>query len=290
MENLMDQQNDSPQQRLSLMELLLVWEGRIYRSRVCELFGIGLPRSSQWIKEIRDLNPNRLEWDSKARSYFVTADFYKQYAKATQVEISESLSRYLSMVGLPYASAMEDGESVMWSATPSINAPSPKIFAALNNAIRQAMAVDIEYMSLSEPAPHRRILHPHSLVLAGRRWHVRAYSETNQDYRDYALGRIIEVKPLAQLSDRSRHDDPDWNTKVKVRLVAHPELSQDQARVIQAEYFKGTASRVETCRAALVPYFIQDIRAAMDTKTQHAPDYLIAVENAREVSKWLFNR
>jgi len=47
---------------------------------------------------------------------------------------------------------------------------------------------------------------------------------------------------------------------------------------------------VETCRAALVPYFIQDIRAAMDTQTQHAPEYLIAVENAREVSKWLFNR
>ena len=51
----MDQRNDSPQQRLTLLELLLVWEGRIYRSRVCELFGIGLPRASQWIKEIRDL-------------------------------------------------------------------------------------------------------------------------------------------------------------------------------------------------------------------------------------------
>ena len=75
-----------------------------------------------------------------------------------------------------------------------------------------------------------------------------------------------------------------------MRLIAHPELSSEQARVIQAEYFKGTASRVETCRAALVPYFIQDIRAAMDTQTQRAPDYLIAVENAREVSKWLFNR
>jgi len=98
------------------------------------------------------------------------------------------------------------------------------------------------------------------------------------------------VKPLARLADRTRFDDPDWNTKVKVRLVTHPELSPAQARVIQAEYFNGTSSRVETCRAALVPYFIQDIRAAMDTQTQHAPEYLIAVENAREVSKWLFNR
>ncbi|MEQ1652395.1 MAG: hypothetical protein ABL897_07905, partial [Hyphomicrobium sp.] len=105
----MDQRNDSPQQRLTLMELLLVWEGRIYRSRVCELFGIGLPRASQWIKEIRDLNPTWMQWDSKSRSYFATPDFYKRYTKATQANISESLSRYLSMVGLPYASAMDDG-------------------------------------------------------------------------------------------------------------------------------------------------------------------------------------
>ncbi len=288
----MDQRNDSPQQRLALLELLLVWEGSIYRSRVCDLFGIGPPRSSQWIKEFRDRNPTWMQWDSKSRSYFATVDCYKRFAKskASQAEISESLSKYLSMVGLPYASAMDNGEAVMWSAVPSITAPSPKIFSGLGNAIRQAKAVDIEYMSLSEPAPHRRVIYPHSLVLAGRRWHVRAYSETNHDFRDYALGRIIEVKPLAQISDRCRHDDLAWNTKVTVRLIAHPELSPEQARVIQAEYFKGTSSRVETCRTALVPYFIQDIRAAMDTQAQRAPDYLIAVENALEVSKWLFNR
>jgi len=133
MKKRMDQRNDSPQQRLTLLELLLVWEGRIYRSRVCELFGIGLPRASQWIKEIRDLNPTWMQWDSKSRSYFATPDFYKRYTKASQADISESLSRYLSMVGLPYASAMEDGSSVAWSATPSITAPAPKTFASLGN-------------------------------------------------------------------------------------------------------------------------------------------------------------
>ena len=285
----MEQRDDTPQQRLSLMELLLIWEGRIYRSRVCELFGIGLPRSSQWIKEIRDLNPSWMEWDSRSRSYLATSDCYKRYAKATQAEISNSLSRYLSMVGLPYASAMENEVSVAYSATPSITAPSPKIFASLANAIKQAKAVEIEYMSMSEPTPHSRTIFPHSLVLAGRRWHVRAYSEFHQEFRDYALGRMLEMKALERLADRGRLDDHDWNTKVKVRLAAHPALSPEQARVIQTEYFKGTSSRVETCRAALVAYFIQEVHAAMDMELQHPPEYLIAVENSEEVSKWLFN-
>ncbi|OYZ04845.1 MAG: hypothetical protein B7Y26_09415, partial [Hydrogenophilales bacterium 16-64-46] len=98
------------------------------------------------------------------------------------------------------------------------------------------------------------------------------------------------VKPLTRPSDRTRFDDPDWNTKVKVRLVAHPELSPEQARVIQTEFFNGTASRVETCRAALVSYFIQDVRAAIDTEIQRAPDYQIAVENIEEVAPWVFCR
>lgn len=286
----MDSKNDSPQQRLPLLELLLLWEGRLNRSRVCELFGIGQPRSSQWIKEIRDLHPNWMWWDSKSRSYHSTADAYRAASKATQAQIAESLSRYLSMVGLPYASAMDDTEAVAWAATPSISAPSPKIFSSLAEAIRQKQAVEIVYMSMGEPKSHRRTIFAHSLVRAGRRWHVRAYCEKNQEFRDYALGRITETKHLEIDVERIKSDDVVWNTKVPVRLIAHPDLSPDQAKVIQFEYFNGTSSRVETCRAALVPYFIQDVRAAMDTKTQRAPDYQIAVENAREVAKWLFNR
>lgn len=145
-------------------------------------------------------------------------------------------------------------------------------------------------MSMREPAPHRRVVSPHSLVRAGRRWHVRAYSQHNQDFRDYALGRVLEVKPLAFDAERFKADDLAWNTNVCVRLIAHPGLSPEQAKVIQFEYFNGTSSRVETSRAALVPYFIQDVRAAMDTETQRVPDYQIAVENTQEVAPWVFGR
>lgn len=286
----MDHKNNSPQQRLPLLELLLIWEGRLNRSRVCEIFGIGQVRASQWIRELRELHPDWMLWDSKSRSYYATPDSYKSYSGASQAQIAESLSRYLSMVGLPYASALDDRDAVVWSATPSISAPSPKIFAALGRAIMQKKTVEIVYVSMGEPAPHRRAISPHSLVLAGRRWHVRAYSQKNQEFRDYTLGRILEVNLLARVAERAKSDDLAWNAKVPVRLIAHPGLSPDQAKVIQAEYFNGTSSRVETCRAALVPYFIQDVRAAMDAEIQRAPDYQIAVENKEEVAPWVFGR
>lgn len=236
------------------------------------------------------MHPDWMLWESKSRSYYATPDAYKLYSAASQAQISESLSRYLSMVGLPYASALDDSEAVAWSATPSISVPTPKIFAALGQAVTQKKSVEIIYVSMGEPAPHRRVISPHSLILAGRRWHVRAYSQKNQGFRDYTLGRILEVKPLAFVAERAKSDDLAWNTKVPVRLIAHPGLSPDQAKVIQAEYFNGTSGRVETCRAALVPYFIQDVRAAMDTEIQQAPDYQIAVENKEEVAPWVFGR
>lgn len=286
----MDHKNKSPQQRLPLLELLLIWEGRLNRSRVCEIFGIGQVRASQWIRELRELRPDWMLWESKSRSYHATFDSYKSYSGTSQAQIAESLSRYLSMVGLPYASALDDSDAMAWSATPSISAPSPKIFAALGQAIIQKKTVEIVYVSMGEPAPHRRTISPHSLILAGRRWHVRAYSQKNQEFRDYTLGRILEVNLLARVAERAKSDDLAWNTKVPVRLIAHPGLSPDQAKVIQAEYFNGTSSRVETCRAALVPYFIQDVRAAMDAEIQQAPDYQIAVENKDEVAPWVFGR
>lgn len=286
----MNHNNVNPQQRLPLLELLLIWEGRLNRSRVCEIFGVGQVRASQWIRELRDLHPDWMVWDSKSRSYYATTFSYKSYSGASQAQISGSLSRYLSITGLPYASAEDGVDVVAWSATPSISAPPPKLFATLGQAIKQKRSVEIVYMSMREPAPHRRVVSPHSLVRAGRRWHVRAYSQHNQDFRDYALGRVLEVKPLAFDAERFKADDLAWNTNVCVRLIAHPGLSPEQAKVIQFEYFNGTSSRVETSRAALVPYFIQDVRAAMDTETQRVPDYQIAVENTQEVAPWVFGR
>jgi hypothetical protein len=75
---------------------------------------------------------------------------------------------------------------------------------------------------------------------------------------------------------------------VPVRLIAHPSLTPARESVIRFEYFNDTAARVETCRGALVSYFIQDVRAATDIRKQLPPDYQIAVDNIDEVLPWLF--
>lgn len=280
---------DTTQQRLSTLKLLLLWEGVLNRSRLASLLGLGDIRASQLIQEFRGAYPRWLTWNSKSRSYHAT---HEAYAAAKRDEKTrgraESLAKYLGLVGLPYVAGDAEATSPICAAFPDLSTPEPQVFATLSQAIRLNSVVEITYRSMKEPAPHQRIISPHHLVRAGRRWHVRAFCSAHQGFRDYALGRIVNTMALALPSERLENDDATWNAKVPVRLIAHPDLSREQEEVIRFEYFNNTSARVVTCRGALVGYFVQDVRAALDPETQRPPDYQLAVQNLAEVKSWVF--
>lgn len=287
----------TPIQRLAMLKLLLIWEGRLNRGRLMELFQLGSNSASVWIRELREQNPGWLAWDTKTRSYLATPAAYKAWRASDPGRISDatSLSKYLALVGLPYAvtpvasdSAMPDAGGLL-AAFPDLSTPSPQLFAILSSAIRRELTVQLTYRSMHNPEPHQRIVSPHNLIRAGRRWHVRGYCSTREDFRDYALGRIVDVKLLPIPLVRSVRDDKAWLATVPVRLIAHPALTVEQESLIRFEYFGNTAARVETCRGALVGYFIQDVRAAIDIQKQIPPDYQLAVGNLDEVKPWLFS-
>lgn len=270
-------------QRLRQLELLLRWEGQVGNARLRYLMGLSSIRASQWIREFREFRPHWTLWNSITRSFNASPEFYRD----TQEEHSGSLAQYLSLVGLP-SSTNSDNQHVVVAAFPDITTPNPNTFAILSSASRLARAVEITYRSMKDPKPHIRIISPHSIIRAGRRWHVRAYCDLNKQFRDYNLGRISDVKLLDKPSESLMKHDKDWMTEVKIRLIAHPDLSPDQESLIRFEYFQDTAARVTTCRAPLINYFIQDVRAAIDVKTQRPPEYQLAVQNLEEISQWLF--
>lgn len=267
--------------RLRQLKLLLTWEGRLSNSRLRELFGLSSIRASQWIRELRDQAPDWQIMNSIDRCFDATPSFY-----ANEDGVEGDLAQYLSIVGLPHA-MNSDGNTVV-AAFPDITTPNPRIFSILSIAARSHRMVEITYRSMSEPQPHKRRLSPHTIVHVGRRWHVRAYCSEKQQFRDYALGRIVDARLIEMPSEKLMEDDKAWMSEVRVRLVAHPDLTSEQESVIRFEYFKNTSARVVVCRGALVSYFIQEVRAAIDTRKQRQPEYQLAVSNIKEVEPWLF--
>lgn len=285
----MKSDNDSPQQRISILTALLLWEGRLNNSRLRDLFHISSVRASEWIREFREKHPDLLELDSKTKSYLATTKVYQVERRAHPpvIDSASTLSLYLTLVGLPHSTQATQASSIC-AAFPDISPPNPRIFAVLSDSIRTRRMVTITYRSMRDPQPHKRSLSPHSIVRAGRRWHVRAYCEESQGFRDFALGRIVDAKPFAQLAKHCDSDDVAWSTMVKVRLIPHPLLTIEQQDLIRCEYFNNTSARVDTCRGALVAYFIQDVRAALSPEEQRPPDYQLAVANLDEIRPWVF--
>jgi predicted DNA-binding transcriptional regulator YafY len=272
--------------RLSIMLTLLTWEGRLSNSRLRNLFGLSSIRASEWLRDFRDQNPLWLSWEPKTKCHIATSAFFRQALRSQ----ADSLARYVVLVGLPVAQQDAENQHLLWAAYPDLYTPKPRFFSSLLLAIQLGKQVEIEYRSLTTPHPHRRTISPHSLVRAGRRWHARAFCHLKGDFRDFNLGRIsaIKLRDSAEAIPTST-EDLAWNTFVQVRIGAHPLLTAAQVEVIRFEHFNETASMAQSCRAALVSYFIQDVKAAINTSKQRPPDFQLAVENIDEVSAWLFS-
>lgn len=269
------------QERVAKVGKILLWEGRVSRSRLISEFGLSPIRASEWLRDFREAHPAWVTWNSKLRANVATAMAYSDAERASNDSRPNSISPML----VPHAlSAPGTHLPVSWD----LSHASPRTFSRLNLAIADRLRVKFLYCSMENPEPHERTIEPHTLVKAGRRWHVRGYCLDRQDFRDFVVGRMSKVRLLSEPSVANIETDVAWSTVTQLRIVAHPALTTAQQRVIRNEYFNGAAARVESCRAALLSYLVQEIRAATDPDRQQPPEYQLAVENTKECRQWLF--
>lgn len=273
--------------RYRVMRRMALWEGRLSRGRLMDALGLSGIRVSQLLREVREETPDWFEWDSKSKSYFVTPAAYKKALVELKAGTSDlSLAAYLAEADILADLAPDAGPVTV--AAWEFSRVNPSTFSRIRLAIEQGTRLRLEYRSMRTPDPHSRTVEPHSLVQAGRRWHMRGYCLETGDFRDFVLGRITKLAMLDQKAESTAPGDTKWNTVVKVRLQAHPKLTPGQQDLVRSEYFDGTSARVLNCRGALLPYLVQELRLALDTTKELPPEYQLAVENVEQVSEWLF--
>lgn len=261
---------------------ILLWEGRVSRGRLVSDLGLSPIRASEWLRDFRESFPTWVAWDSRRKAYVATANAYadlEQDVATTRPDLRAMLEPYAPpLSGKPL--------SVSWDFVRS----SPRVFSRVSLAIADRRQLKFLYCSMTHPQVHERIIEPHSLVRAGRRWHVRGYCMTRQAFRDFVLGRMSDLQLLSDSCETEVANDEAWTTLINVRLTAHPGLSAAQQQVVRSELFGGASARVEGCRAALLSYMVQELMAATDVEHQRPPDYQLAVENMEDCRTWLFPR
>lgn len=274
-------------QRYRLIEIVALWEGKLNANHLKDYFGIGRQQASKDINEYCDkIGPGNLVYNSSLKGYEPTVDFKPVLTSGVVDEYLQLVSRNNDLVNT------FNDLSLGFDRTYKVPLPDfkvrPEVLRVLIKACRKNERIEVDYRSVNAPDKDGRIIAPHSIVHAGLRWHVRAFCEKNQDFRDFVLTRFYGTPEAIGKSSLSAKDDVSWNTLVNVCFKPDDRLSPEQQHVVATDYGMTNNRLLIQIKGALIPYLLQSMRIDVHTITADPRAQQIVIENMDAIKEWLF--
>ena len=242
-------------QRLKLLESTLLLSGWVRTHALIDTFGISRAQASKDFAVYMALRPLNLLYNKSKKYYEASADFEPLLLTGKTSELLEVLS------AMPHG----DGPVLALAAqAPSVALLRPmdreldlKVFRAISRAVYNRSKVRLAYQSMNRPEPAELVLSPHTLECHGFRWHVRAFSDTHAEYRDFVLARVRGQPVVLDEAGVGAEGDRRWHDEVQLIVAPHPALPTAQQAIIAEDYGMVDGQCVQTLRSALVPYFLR---------------------------------
>lgn len=273
--------------RYRFIETIALWEGRLTTRHLCDTFGIGRQQASKDINNyIRDVGPANLEYDKYLKGYKPTADFTPRVTQGLADEYLHLMARNNELMNV-FESLSLNVANVEVLSLP-VRDVKPDVLRPIMQAARQRKRLDVDYVSINNPDREGRIIVPHTLVYTGLRWHVRAWCEKNQEYRDFVLSRFRDTP---EIMDESEHDvtgDIEWNTMVTVHITPDPRLSAAQREVVEVDFGMVNGALEIPTRGKLVPYVLKLLHVDHREIAGDPTAQQIVLRNRDELHRWLF--
>jgi hypothetical protein len=265
--------SQAQKERLFHIDFKLRFLGTISRNDLVTRFGIKSAAATRDIALYKEIAPQNLIYDTKAKTY-IQSDTFKPLFEYPE---SQALSALCCGLGDEYIGIKS---SLITAETPAqLNLPNLNILAAVTKAIYQKKALKIEYRSLSSGLSRREIV-PFALVNSGLRWHVRAYDRKHERFTDFVINRIAKPKLLAEdiPAKQTKEADIQWNRIVEMHLVPHPRFEHPET--IEMEYAMENGMLKAHVRAAMAGYVLRYWN--VDCSSDHSlnsPEYQLCLKN-----------
>ncbi len=273
--------------RYRLIEIIALWEGRLTTNHLCDTFGIGRQQASKDINTyLAEIAPGNLVYDKHLKGYKPVATFTPTVTSGISDEYLHLLHRNNELSHTFESLSLQVANTEVL-AVPVRNI-RPEIIRPIVIAARQHRRLEVDYVSIQHPNREGRVIVPHTLVFTGLRWHVRAWCEKNQDYRDFVLSRFRGVPDLMDTSEHLADGDKDWNTRVTLQIKPDTRLDKAQRQVVAEDYGMKRGLLSIKLRATLVQYALQQL--GIDAKiVDGIPEaQQIIIANRDKISRWLF--
>lgn len=228
------------QRRLEEIDRQLYWAGSVGRADLIDRFGISPQQASADLKLYLNRLGKAVRFNGSIKRYVPTETFQPEF-------IQPCIEDYISWVG-------EIGHVINVVPLPFRSA-TMAVLQPLTMAIHQRRSIEICYRSLTTPEGTVRRITPHSIVFTGTRYHVRAFCHRNEEFRDFVLGRVVEAYTFDD-AGLDKDKDEAWNTLIIVRIGPHPELTDAQRIVIEADYAMVNGEAEIHVKQALLLYLL----------------------------------
>lgn len=270
-------------QRLRFLESVTYWEGTLNRQRLCEAFKVTPNQVTKDMTFYKGQFPGNIDYDQSSRCYRPSKKFKPRIATGKPEEYLGLLRAHyeagaLQSLGLPSPTEAD----VVAMPAGSIE---PAVLRSLTCAIAQKTGVRINYQSSKTPEPVERVVYPTALAFSGKRWHARAYDSLKKRYGDFVIARILEISTVQPAAAIEMGNDDEWNTRITIRVIPNPQLSEAQRNIVSKEYgMKKGPSGPEwaaSMRRCMAPYFLRFHELREPNKKS-----LIVLANADDATKY----
>ena len=273
--------NWGAERRNAFIEFRVFWDGQINRSDLVEKFGISLQQATLDLSGYATEWAGNLVYDKRRRAYVQGPDFQPQF-------MQPSAEDYLAQLRAVDQGLVSQEQS--WirafpdhAATPTpARGVSPETLRAVVAAIHEPAALQVVYQSMSRPEPSARWIEPHALAFDGFRWHVRAFCQNDQVFKDFLLSRIVEIGKHGPVTTEPQ-TDADWHTQVVLEIGPHPDLSPTQRRAIEMDYGMEDGRAQIPVRRALLFYALKRLGLDTDPAARRPQDQQIILLNSDRV-------
>lgn len=265
--------------RFEFIEWKLFWEGGLNRSDLEEQFEISTPQASVDLRNYRGQTGDNIVYDSTRKIFVPGPELKFGFFKPSANRLLLQLRAWMTDA-LPRADLWFKADPPVAMVPDIVRHVKPELLRTILAAIRDKRAINIQYQSLTNN--RWRMIAPHALVFDGYRWHIRAWSCDQDDFRDFVITRVQKIGKSERASYNVA-DDIEWNTMTTLRLCPHPGLSKEQASTIRRDYgMKGNCRAIEL-RLSLAYYFI--VRMNLDLDMLPPERAQIIIENLDDVKR-----
>lgn len=275
MANKTNEENWAARERLRVVEMMLWWRGWAGRSDLMEGFGLSAAQASSDFQKYLELNGKEVSYQTSRKRYEAGEDFVCLLHEPV-------LEEAVGLLGNPSPAELRmeciGPRAVSSERLALLHLPMRRATKEVERRVFMALAnghgLRVKYTSVNSDQTGWRTLRPGALAWDGRRWHVRAWCEQRQAWRDFVLGRISSAEWPSPASGELPADH-EWDLWETVQLRINPRLGEQARAALQMDYGLAGETLELQVRKAMKGYLLAELFIADKDSPDQPPHFVM---------------